>query len=109
MARHMFEDIHFNRIVSLLFNCPLDKVDDKTGMKFWTSPKRPPKPIVYTSDDKATCDFIYACANILAYIYGIDEIPMETCMKISNDMVIEEYKPKKATIKTGDDDDVEEG
>jgi len=51
MAREMFEEVHYNMIETLLYNCPLDKMDEKTGMKFWTSPKRPPTAINYDPND----------------------------------------------------------
>ena len=90
MARNMFEDVHHNMIMTLLYNFPIDHVNDN-GIKFWTSPKRPPHAIQYDDKDEIIQNFIWASANIFAFIFNLPKISKEEAAKGSNSMNVDKF------------------
>jgi len=62
-ARLKFEDLFHNQIKQLLFNFPLDMVTS-VGTPFWSAPKRPPAPCVFSVDNPLHLEFIVAAANL---------------------------------------------
>jgi len=108
LSRDMFEEIHHNVPARWMHNFPLDSVNEE-GVKFWTAPKRPPRPLKYNPDDQRIMEFIHAGANIFGFIFGLDEISMKDCIELSNNIIVPEFKPGSMTVKLNDDDDVQEG
>eukprot|EP01102_Stenamoeba_stenopodia_P009142 TRINITY_DN2682_c0_g1_i3.p1 TRINITY_DN2682_c0_g1~~TRINITY_DN2682_c0_g1_i3.p1 ORF type:complete len:1013 (-),score=251.98 TRINITY_DN2682_c0_g1_i3:98-3136(-) len=69
-GRLKFERYYRNSILQLLHNFPLDhKMND--GSLFWTSPKRPPTPQEFDSNNKLHFDFIVSFANLWADVWGL--------------------------------------
>ena len=108
MARKMFTDVHHHMIANLLHNFPVDHVNDR-GLKFWTSPKRPPQTIPFDVNDEMCCNFVYAAANIFAFTLNLPEIDRATCLKIAVETKVAVWKPRKMTIKENEEDDATEG
>lgn len=88
-----------------LIHCfPPDHKTDQ-GQPFWSGPKRCPEPIKFNPADEIHIDFVQAAANIFANIFGYPyctdrELIKNICSKVK----IEQYVPKKASIKTDDKD-----
>jgi ubiquitin-activating enzyme E1-like protein 2 len=63
---------YFNlRILALLKACPLDmKTED--GTPFWAPPKRPPVPILFSSQSESHLNFIRAAACLRAWTFSVD-------------------------------------
>jgi hypothetical protein len=53
-----------------MYTYPIDK-EVKKGVKFWTLPKRPPKPITFDPKNKLHAYFIAATSCLWAKIFGI--------------------------------------
>jgi len=43
-------------------------------------------------------NFIFAAANIWSFVFGLKELTMEEVKKLSDEMKVEEFVPKKANI-----------
>ncbi|CAK4482313.1 unnamed protein product [Aphanomyces euteiches] len=69
-ARLHFENMFTNSLKQLLHNFPLDQVTT-SGTPFWSGPKRPPTPLIFSSDDDLHMDFIISVANSRAQTYGL--------------------------------------
>lgn len=108
LARHMFQDIFYNQISQLLHSFPLDHKTE-SGQPFWSGPKRPPIPIKFDTNDEIHLDFIQSAANIFAFIFGLPYCnDREYIKKAVNSIHVEEFVPKKASIKVDDKDKTEE-
>ena len=69
-ARLRFEENFHNSIAQLLHNFPLDMLTS-AGAPFWSGPKRPPTPLVFSSSNELHIDYILAAANLRAFNYGL--------------------------------------
>lgn len=108
LARHMFQDIFFNQIAQLIHAFPIDHKTE-SGQPFWSGPKRPPVPIKYDAEDETHLEFVQAGANIFAFIFNLPyNTDKQYIKKVSNSVVVEEFVPKKATIKVDEKDKTEE-
>ncbi|KAL4461677.1 hypothetical protein ABPG72_016686 [Tetrahymena utriculariae] len=108
LARHMFQDIFYNQISQLLYSFPLDHKTE-SGQPFWSGPKRPPIPIKFDTNDDIHVDFIQSAANVFAFIFGLPYChDREYVKKAANSVHVEEFVPKKASIKVDDKDKTEE-
>eukprot|EP01138_Halocafeteria_seosinensis_P000609 gb/GECG01000624.1/.p1 GENE.gb/GECG01000624.1/~~gb/GECG01000624.1/.p1 ORF type:complete len:1091 (+),score=162.54 gb/GECG01000624.1/:1-3273(+) len=111
-ARLAFEEDYSNQIKQLLHNFPPDHVT-ADGNKFWSGPKRMPKPMQFDINDKLHRKFVAEAAAMFASIYGIS-IPKDydspsALHPALDKLEIPEWQPKSMKIKTGDDDDTVEG
>ena len=59
-------------IAQLLYTFPLDHVTGE-GTKFWSGPKRPPKPLSFDASDSLHMDFVTAAANLYAASLGLKQ------------------------------------
>ena len=75
-ARMKFEKYFNHNLRQLLHVYPLD-AKTKDGNLFWSSPKRPPIPIVFDKDNQLHCMLITSLACLRANIFGV-KIPTET-------------------------------
>lgn len=69
-GRQKFENYFKNKTIQLLYNKPLDMVDEQ-GKKFWVSPKRPPTIIEFDWNDETHRNFVYHTAWLWAHCWGI--------------------------------------
>jgi ubiquitin-activating enzyme E1 len=65
-----FQELFSSNIRQLLFNFPVDSVTS-SGTPFWSGPKRAPTPIDFDSGNALHLDFVWAAANLRAFIYSI--------------------------------------
>lgn len=76
IARCLFEKNFNHKAQQLLHSFPLDtKMEDDS--LFWSSPKRPPQPIVFNLSDPLHLQFVTSSAFLLASIHKIK--PPENC------------------------------
>jgi len=61
----------------MITSLPFEKVNEETGVRFWTTPKRFPCKIEYDSGDEVIISFIHSAANIFAFILGLKKIGKE--------------------------------
>jgi len=107
-ARNLFEELYVNKINQLLYNFPVDYVDQH-GTPFWSSSKRPPSPIDYDPENPLHLDFIVSGTFLKAYTSGIissetkpeDLAPqIEYIKALSTKIPVTKFVPKKVKINT---------
>lgn len=99
LARYIFNDVHTEQIAQLLYCFPLDHKSEG-GNLFWSGPKRPPQVINYSSSDSTHLEYIQACANIYAHIFGLPyEKDLSKIQAIADKLHFEPFKPKNIKIK----------
>jgi ubiquitin-activating enzyme E1 len=108
LAREMFQDTFYNMIAQLLHSFPPDhKVE--SGQLFWSGLKRLPKTVKYDATDPIHVEFIFATANLFAYIFKLKPITDKKAAAVEADEVsVKEFNPKKVVIKESDKDTKEE-
>lgn len=57
-------------IRDLLAIFPLDYKDEH-GVLFWSGPKRAPEPLNFDANEEMHINFVFSCANLIAYNLGI--------------------------------------
>lgn len=72
-ARLTWQEHYSNQIRQLLFNFPPDK-PGQSNQPFWSGPKRCPKPLDFDVNDSMHLDYIYAAANLKAFVYGLPQV-----------------------------------
>lgn len=72
-ARFTWQEHYSNQIRQLLYNFPPDK-PGASGQPFWSGPKRCPKPLDFDVNDPMHLDYIYAAANLKAFVYGLPQV-----------------------------------
>ncbi|KAF9580912.1 SPS-sensor component ptr3 [Lunasporangiospora selenospora] len=93
-ARLQFEEQFNNNIQQLLFNFPKDSVTS-SGALFWSPPKRPPTPLVFSAEDPMHLEYIIAAANLHAFNYGLKgETNPELFKQVLASIVVPEFSPK---------------
>ena len=70
-ARALFQEWFYDKVVQLTRTFPEDAVTS-SGAKFWSAPKRFPKPLEFNPADEATQAFTQAAARLLAEVNGVD-------------------------------------
>jgi ubiquitin-activating enzyme E1 len=111
LARLDFEEQFSNMLKQLLFNFPAD-AKTRDGNPFWAPPKRPPVPQTFAADNETHMDFVVACANLYAAIYGVKERSTDRAFfaKALAGVQVPEYQPKSGVkIKEKDEDQIQEG
>jgi len=114
-ARVQFEELFHNNIAQLIYNFPEDHTASN-GVRFWSGPKRFPKPLKFSENDPVHMEFIIAGTKLLAGLFGIDgSISMEDLRRILPTIEVPQFVPKKVTIQTepgqresGEDQDTDE-
>jgi ubiquitin-activating enzyme E1 len=101
-ARLRFEELFHNSIAQLLFNFPLD-MTTSSGTPFWSGPKRPPTPLVFSTDDPMHLDFLLAAANLRAFNYGLKgSTDRAFIKKVVDTVMVPEFVPKSGVKITSD-------
>jgi len=108
-GRQLFQDQFHDMIANLLHCFPADYID-KDGRRFWTSPKRPPTPLIFDNNDELHMTFVQSVVTIMKAVFGIktqDSIEsLKEMAKRSNPKVA---VLKKIKIKENEEDNTEEG
>lgn len=98
----MFQDTFHNMIAQLLYTFPHDHKTE-AGQLFWSGLKRLPKILDYDPQDPLHADFIYATANLFAFIFRLDPITdKEDAAKRAAKIEVHTFNPKKMVIKESD-------
>eukprot|EP01100_Stratorugosa_tubuloviscum_P003851 TRINITY_DN1936_c2_g1_i2.p1 TRINITY_DN1936_c2_g1~~TRINITY_DN1936_c2_g1_i2.p1 ORF type:complete len:1019 (-),score=473.16 TRINITY_DN1936_c2_g1_i2:43-3066(-) len=93
-ARLKFQQYFYNSALQLLHAFPIDKMID--GTLFWTSPKRPPHPIVFDLNDPLHIAFIKSFVGIYSSVWGINgSITNEEISSVISNMKIPAFVPKE--------------
>lgn len=101
-ARLRFEELFHNSIAQLLFNFPID-MTTSSGTPFWSGPKRPPTPLVFSTDDPMHLDFLLAAANLRAFNYGLKgSTDRAFIKKVADTVMVPEFVPKSGVKITSD-------
>ena len=67
-------ETNFNHIIKqLIFNFPPDQ-KTSNGMPFWSGPKRCPHPLRFDLDNPTHIEYVYAAANLKAFMNGIEQV-----------------------------------
>jgi ubiquitin-activating enzyme E1 len=108
LAREYFQDNFHNMIAQLLYNCPPDMIGEG-GQKFWSGLKRLPGIITFDPQDPLHADFIFATANLFAFVFKLEPIKDKNyTTKVAGDIKYEKFNPKKMEIKENEKDTKEE-
>ena len=63
---------YIDKINFILKYFPPDKIDNDTGLKFWTGNKRLPHPLLFDIDEEMCFEFVKSFSNLLTKCLGID-------------------------------------
>jgi ubiquitin-activating enzyme E1 len=98
LAREMFQDTFHNIIAQLLYNCPPEQKTE-SGQLFWSGIKRCPQAVNFDTKDPVHVEFIFATANLFAYIFRLAPLKdkVETA-ELASKVKVVEFAPKKVTI-----------
>lgn len=103
LARVKFEKYFNHKARQLISAFPLDLVL-KDGSLFWTSPKRPPTPLVFNPDEESHYGFVMSAAQLYARVYGVAVDPAQlergAVLDILATVAVPEFRPKNKTIVT---------
>jgi len=115
-ARLKFEQLFNNDIKQLLHNFPPDQVTS-AGTPFWSGTKRCPSPVTF--DAEAVCedaemknhfDFIVACANLRAEMYGIKgNTDPAFFMEALSNVIVPDFTPKDGVKIAANEAEAKEG
>lgn len=101
LARDIFQEIFYNNIAQLVYNFPPDHKTE-AGTLFWSGPKRLPAAINYDPADPTHVDFVYAAANLFAYIFNLPVIKDKKFVAdVSSKLAPKKFEPKKGKIAEG--------
>ncbi|XP_026454052.1 ubiquitin-activating enzyme E1 1-like isoform X1 [Papaver somniferum] len=97
-ARLKFEDYFVNRVKQLTFTFPED-ASTSSGARFWSAPKRFPRPLEFSVDDLSHLQFIMAASILRAETFGIP-IPdwvknPSKCATAVNNVIVPDFQPKE--------------
>ena len=73
VARDLFDEHFDHKIRDLLAIFPKDHKDSH-GQPFWSGPKRAPDPLTFDANDSLHLNFVNACANLIAFNLGIEQV-----------------------------------
>lgn len=89
-----FQELFSSNIKQLLFNFPRDSVTS-SGTPFWSGPKRAPSPIELNVEDERHLQFIWAAANLRAFIYGLEaDLDVSGVKEAAGRVILPEFVPK---------------
>lgn len=109
IARQLFQDIFHDQITQLLYCFPRDFRNDD-GNLFWSAPKRCPREIEFDADDEMHFLFIKACVTIFGDCFKVKVGESESDIReMARKAPFVVKEPAKMKIKTGDEDEGEEG
>jgi ubiquitin-activating enzyme E1 len=100
---------HFtNNIKQLLFIFPKD-YRDKEGNLFWSGPKRAPEVVEFDSKDELHLHFVSACANLIAFNCGIEQVrDKKEIARIADKIAIPTFTPRSGVkIQTEENEEEE--
>lgn len=96
-ARLKFESYFKKKSLQLLHSFPLNHTTDDKGTLFWTSPKRPPKPIDFDLNDVTHRTFVVSLARLWAEVwnlpYGNSDLQLDSLSSIISKVVVPQFKP----------------
>ena len=97
-ARSHFEQQYSHQIQQLLFNFPADQLTS-SGAKFWSGPKRCPKPSVFDIDNDTHYEYLVALSYLRAELYNIpkpnNDLSKQDFINCLSSFKIEAFKPKE--------------
>lgn len=94
LARHMFARNYTNRIKQLLFNFPPDQTTS-TGALFWSGPKKCPTAIEWDASNELHLDYVVACANLKANVFGLKQSRDRNYIKqVAMSVEVPKFEPK---------------
>lgn len=102
MGRIKFEKFFNHRAKQLLHAFPIDTLM-KDGTPFWQSPKRPPTPLEFDPGNDLHLDFVIACGQLYAHMYGIPwtkDVTKEKLLESLPKFVVPRFQPKSKQIET---------
>mmetsp|Transcript_75622 Transcript_75622/g.175329 ORF Transcript_75622/g.175329 Transcript_75622/m.175329 type:complete len:1032 (-) Transcript_75622:152-3247(-) len=104
-----FQDKFHDAIAQLLHTFPLEhRMSD--GTLFWSGPKRPPQPIMFTHTDPLHLDYVVAAANLYAANLGMAQCrDREAIARMTAAVRLGTFQPKDVKIKVDDRDTTREG
>ncbi|OUZ99153.1 Ubiquitin/SUMO-activating enzyme E1 [Macleaya cordata] len=97
-SRLKFEDYFANRVKQLTFTFPEDSATSN-GARFWSAPKRFPRPLQFLADDPGHINFVMAASILRAETFGIP-IPdwAKNPKKLAdavNKVMVPDFQPKQ--------------
>jgi ubiquitin-activating enzyme E1 len=96
-AFNLFLKNYRDNIMQLLHKFPEDCLT-KEGGKFWSGAKKCPIPITFDENNESHIEYIKACANLKADLYGISHcIDNDTIKNIANKLEPYEFIPDSNT------------
>ena len=106
-----FERQYVHQIKQLLYNFPPDQVTS-SGAKFWSGPKRCPRPAVFDLSNQTHFDYLVALSHLRAQMYNV-EIPKESesedfLASCLGEMTIEEFVPKQGVKIAANDSEAQQ-
>ncbi|GIX63811.1 ubiquitin-activating enzyme E1 family protein [Babesia caballi] len=93
VAADLVNKYFINDIKQLLYSFPKDHLTSD-GVKFWTSPKRLPEPLVFDPSERYLSMFLIATSNILADVMGKNIRFNHNDVEMLPPLQFEEFKPK---------------
>lgn len=109
LGRQLFQDVFHDQIAQLLYCFPRDYRNDN-GNLFWSAPKRCPTEIQFDANDDMHFLFIKACVTIFSDAFKLEVTETdEQIREMAKAAPFVVKEPAKMKIKTGDDDEEEEG
>ncbi|XP_065836333.1 ubiquitin-like modifier-activating enzyme 6 [Oscarella lobularis] len=103
VARAKFEKFFNHKAQNLLHKFPLT-TKLKNGSLFWQSPKRPPRPLIFDSSNKAHLDFITSCARLYANVFGIsyteNDLSVDALVRVLSSAPVPQFVPSGKHIET---------
>lgn len=108
LARDIFQDTFYNMIASLLHTFPAEHKTE-AGQLFWSGLKRLPQAIEFNPSDKTHVEFIFATANLFAFVFKLGPIKdIDWAAKVAADIKVNPYNPKKVVVKENEKEVKEE-
>jgi ubiquitin-activating enzyme E1 len=100
VSRNYFDKYFNHSINDLLGMFPAD-AKTKEGNPFWSGPKRCPDPVNFNVDDAEHFQFVWACANLIAFNLKIDQVRDKAAAKaFAAKTVAAPYKQQKILVET---------
>ena len=87
-----------------------DETEKKEGKPYWTGTKRKPNPVEYSPDDALCMEFLYAAANMHAFVFGVppmrDRTIFESAVRALG-LVQPDWKPSGEVVPEKDEEELQ--
>eukprot|EP00758_Cryptobia_borreli_P005247 Tbor_TRINITY_DN4799_c0_g1::TRINITY_DN4799_c0_g1_i1::g.16949::m.16949/K03178/UBE1, UBA1; ubiquitin-activating enzyme E1 len=111
LARSMFDDMFDNAIRQLLYNIPLDKVDEH-NVPFWGGAKKAPTPQEFDVSTKLHVEFVFHAASLIAkvnkketFLQQLEAMPLDEVGRIAQSVQKKPFVPHVAFYETNENKD----